>query len=260
MLGVLQFESQLARFSLRRWSDAMANPRAERVRYRDEHEVLTVLRGLLDGHSVRALRGFLVELGAPVTSLSDQPLELLWLLARHIVSGELVLEREPIVPMPSERIEKTERVHVEPLRQNQIADGPGLHVVSLAQARQVNEQKLLEHQAKQAQSLRTAAVVGAPFCEVCAGLAERKSADSIIVSEPTLTTQAKQAETLRTAAVSGSGFCEVCANCHAKLTPSAVPTTVSDPPPTVLASQANQAESLRSASVGGKPFCAHCNC
>jgi hypothetical protein len=256
MLGVLQFESQLARFSLRRFSTAMVNPRAERVRYRDEHEALTVLRGLLDGHSSIRLRGFLVELGAPSASLSDQPLELLWLLARHIMSGELVLEREPIVPMPSERIERIERVHVEPLRQNQIADAPGL----LAQVKQVNEQKLLEHQAKQAESLRTAAVVGAPFCEVCAGLAEHKSADSITVTEPTLTTQAKQAETLRTASASGSGFCEVCAACHAKLTPSAVPTTEADPPPTVLASQAKQAEALQSASVVGKPFCAHCNC
>jgi hypothetical protein len=259
MLDVLQFEGQLARFSLRRWSaDArLANARAERVRYRDEQEALTVLRGLIDGHSLRRLKGFLVELGAPSASLSDEPLELLWMVARRIVSGELVLEREPIVPIASEPVEKVERVHLEPHR-NEISEASGFFKKSLAQAQQATTEQLLRQQAKQAEALRTASATGVPFCEVCAGLSSRTSASSI-ADEPTLTTQAKQAEALRSASASGVGFCEVCASCHAEQ-PKPTVTTAPDPPPSVLASQAKQAEALRAASANGTPFCAHCNC
>jgi hypothetical protein len=189
-------------------------------------------------------------------SPTQEPLELLWLVARKLVSGELVLERERIEPMGSDVAERSVVV-VSPPLVNDISESSGLLGASLREAQQAN----LAAQAKQAAALRQAASSGKAFCEACAGAHERRVPESEHPQDQ-LTTQAKQAETLRTAASTGTAFCEKCAACHA-LVPVAKPLpgeTLPDPPRSELGSQTKQAESLVSASGSGKAFCEQCRC
>jgi hypothetical protein len=256
MLDALQFEGPLARFTLRPWGADMgsARPHAERIRYADEHEALTMLRGAVDPHMLPQLRTFLLELGAPSESLADDPRSLLWLVARRIVGGQLVLEREPIMPMISEVAEHAQADAPFHPPVNEINEGVGLHLAVLAQA----EQATLVFQAKQAAALQIASAEGAAFCEVCSGASAVR-----VPSEPAsrrLASQASQAQALQAASASAAPFCEVCANCQQpQISDSPAPPTP-EPPPSPLARQANQAQALRDASATGTPFCEQCNC
>lgn len=259
MFDVLHFEGPLARYTLRRWTThvSAASQRAERVRHHDEHEALTGLRSVVDSETLRRLSAFVHEADVSPASPGHDSLELLWLVARKLVSGELVLERERIEPMASEVAERSVVFTPLPLV-NEIVEGTGLHATSLVDAQQAT----LGPQAKQAAALREAAREGSAFCEVCAGAHERRVPESDRPQDQ-LTTQAKQAETLRAASASGVSFCEACANCQAPL-PLAKPPLDATPPPepprSELNRQAKQAESLVSASDSGKAFCEQCRC
>jgi hypothetical protein len=252
MFDVLHFEGALAHYTLRRWGAHVgpANSRAERIRPADEHDALTLLRSAVDSETLRRLGPFVHGSEASSVSLTSDPLELLWLVARRIISGELVLERERIVPMASDIVERFEFVLPPPLV-NDIIEGVGLHAKSLAEAEQV----ALVGQAKQAMVLREAASTGKAFCEACAGASERR----VPASERSdhLATQAKQAEALKAASITGVAFCEACANCK---TPKLLGTPPPEPPRNELNRQSKQAESLVSAAESGKAFCEQCRC
>lgn len=250
MFDVLHFEGPLAHYTLRRWTARASGTRsqAERIRPLDEHEALTLLRHAVDSDTLRRLSAFMHESDVTATSPSHDPLELLWLVARRVVNGELVLERELIVPMASDTVERTVIVLPPPIV-NDIADGVGLQQTVQADA----EQSMLAAQAKQANVLREAASNGKSFCEHCAGAHQRHVPES---EQDVLTTQARQAEALRAAAHQGSAFCEKCANCQPAL-PLAQPLVA---PPSELGSQAKQADALTRASESGKAFCEHCRC
>jgi hypothetical protein len=259
MFDVLRFEGPLAHYTLCRWTTHVraATARVERVRCHDEHEALTMLRSAVDSETLRRISAFVHAADSSPASLGQDPLELLWLVARKLVSGELVLERERIEPMASDVVERSVVVVPPPLV-NEISEGSGLFGASRRAAEQVNH----AGQAQQAAALREAASKGSAFCEVCAGIHERRVPES---EQPRdlLTTQAKQAEALRAAAASGAGFCEACAHCEGpKPLPKPLPGSppLPEPPRSELASQSTQAESLVSASKSGKAFCEQCRC
>lgn len=263
MRDAVQFEGPFARFTLRAWGGEVgdADARPERVRYHDEDEALTMLRGAVDPDALRGLRAFLFELGADPASLANDPLNLLCVVARRIVSGELVLEREPLAVMSSHTVEPVEaQIFEAPV--NEIHEGVGLHARALVEAEHAAKQETLSCQAKQAQTLQVAAATAVPFCEVCAG----SHAPALVGDGPApdLATQAKQAQTLEDASAAAVPFCEVCANCRGPQVPhesQVDPPRVSEPPPkTGLTSQASQAQTLAAASAKGTPFCEECNC
>jgi hypothetical protein len=206
MLDTLQIDGLLGRYTLRHWSVAGAVDR--RVRLRDEHEVLELLRRPFDAEAVRRLRSFMVQVGFELHVCASDPEVLLARVARRIAVGELVLEYEAIAPMPSEVVEVVEPADFEPLV-NEIDEGVGLRVLSPDEPRLVN-QALLACQAKQAQTLRAASATAQPFCEACAESPTIAAAPPPPPSE--LVRQANQAQTLRSAAVDGAPFCERC-NC-----------------------------------------------
>jgi hypothetical protein len=167
MFGVLQLDGPLARFTLRSWTASVGveSLQAERVRCHDAYEALTLLRGIVDGHSLRRLASFMAEIaGQP--HIND-PLDLLWSVARRITSGELVLMRERIEPMPSEPVEVVETPAFVPVA-NEIDEGIEHHVEPLVRASPAIDQRTLDCQARQAETLRRASVMGVPFCEICA--------------------------------------------------------------------------------------------
>jgi hypothetical protein len=259
MFDVLHFEGSLAHYTLRRWTAHVgtASRQVERVRPSDEHEALTLLRSTVDSETLRRVSAFVHAADLSPASPGQEPLELLWLVARKLVSGELVLERERIEPMASDVVERSVVV-VPPPIVNEISEGSGLFGASLRQAEKVT----FDAQTKQAEVLREAASKGSAFCEACAGAHERRTPESEQPQDQ-LTTQAKQAEALRAASKSGSGFCEVCASCKTPLLLPKPPLDAGpppEPPRTELGSQAKQAESLISASGSGKGFCEHCHC
>ncbi|KIG15453.1 hypothetical protein DB30_05570 [Enhygromyxa salina] len=267
MLDTLQFEGPFARFTLRAWGTEAREqqqgyepghrPGPQRVRCDDEHDALALLRGATEPDMLRRLRAFLVEQGADPGSLAGDPLNLLGVVARRIVSGALVLEREPVVLMSSEPIELAAPPPFEPLA-NEIVEVPGLHARALAESELAAQRSTLECQAMQAQTLKVAAEAGVPFCEVCAGAHAPKLAGES--TGPDLATQAKQAKTLEQAADSGVPFCEACANCEGPPNPGAPVASKTEPLATGLGRQASQAKTLAAASSKGTPFCEHCTC
>jgi hypothetical protein len=259
MFDVLHFEGLLARYTLRRFGAQVgsASVPTERIRHHDEHEALTMLRSAVDSETLRRLSAFVHAADLSPASPTQEPLELLWLVARKLVSGELVLERERIVPIASNVVERAVVVAAPPF-ENDISEASGLLGASLRQA----EQTSLAGQAKQAEAMREAASKGHAFCEVCAGAHEKRVPNSE-QPQDLLATQAKQAETLRAASKTGAAFCEKCANCQAPLVlPKPLPgePPLPEPPRTELGSQAKQADALVSASASGKAFCEHCRC
>jgi hypothetical protein len=238
MFDVLHFEGPLAHYTLRRWSSHVGGttPRGERIRPTDERDALTILRHAVDTETVRRLSNFVHEFDVTPTSPGYDALELLWLIARKVVSGELILEREPIVPIASDVIERSVVELPAPV-ENEIEEGP---------------QPKVEPLTRQAEVLREAAKTGKPFCEACTGKTERVVPGS---EEDPIVTQAKQAEALKTASKSGAAFCEACAKCQ----PAQPLVTPPEAPPTVLA-QAKQADALVQASAAGKGFCEQCRC
>lgn len=239
MFDVLHFEGPLAHYTLRRWTAGASGTRsqAERIRPTDEHEVLTLLRHAVDSAALRRLTAFMYE-DMTAMSPSDDPLELLWLVARRVVSGELLLERELIVPMASDTVERPV-VELPPPIVNEFDE------LSRPRPKPEPPELRLATQAKEA------AKMGKPFCEACTG-PHSQHGPGPIEPDP-LATQAQQAAALRTASKQGSAFCEVCAHCTpAPRLPSA--------PPSGLGAQANQANALAAASKGGKGFCEQCRC
>lgn len=243
MLDKLQLEGLLARYTLRPWTDDVGTQQQRRVRYHDEDEAQAMLARLLDADSLRRLRSFLWYLGVEVHVCGDESASLLQQVARRIVSGELVLEREPIMPMASDEVEFVEPAHFEPLV-NEIYDGVGLKVLSPAQTQQPIDPTILAQQARQAKALQTSE----PFCELCS-----KSHALDKPGQDAIESQAQQAKALRTASATGAPFCELCAACGG-------PTVAHAPPATELASQGKQTKALQSASATGTPFCERCNC
>ncbi|HLT34642.1 MAG TPA: hypothetical protein VK034_00120 [Enhygromyxa sp.] len=161
MFDAMQLEGPFARFTLRSWTVELGADAAdaERVRCHDAHEALTLLRGLVEGPSLARLASFVYGqflMDQVGQRLADHPHDLLWFVARRIVSGELVLTRERIEPRSSELPELSEQAVFEP-SVNEIDEGVGLQAQALAELRQ----------AQQAQALRLASALGVPFCEVC---------------------------------------------------------------------------------------------
>jgi hypothetical protein len=238
MLDTLQLEGLLARYTLRHWTaDVRAQPE-RRIRYADEDEALPLLVRLFDADSLPRLRSFLLRVGFDVHVCGSEQDSLLLQVARRIVSGELILEREPIAPMSSDVVEVVAPVPFEPLV-NEIYDG-----VSLKVAPPPVDPVLIAAQARQAKALRAASSTGEPFCEECA--------KAQVVTQEQLDSQAQQAKVLKTASTTGAPFCELCAACggpkHAA------------PSRAELESQAKQTKALLTASSGGKAFCERCTC
>jgi hypothetical protein len=242
MLDTLQLEGLLARYTLRHWTAEIGALHERRVRYHDEGEAQALLARLVDDDSLRRLRSFLFRLGVEIHVCGDESASLLQQVARRIVSGELVLEREQIVPMASEEIEFIDRPDFQPFV-NEIYDGVGLKVLSPAETQQPIDPTILAQQARQAEVLRTSE----PFCEVCS-----KSSTLEAPMQSGLDSQAQQAKALRAASVTGAPFCELCAGCGG-------PAVVA-PAQAEIAAQANQTKTLLAASATATPFCERCSC
>lgn len=243
MLDKLQLEGLLARYTLRHWTDDVGAQHQRRIRYHDEDEAQAMLARLVDDDSLRRLRSFLFRLGIEVHVCAGESASLLQQVARRIVRGELVLERELIVPMASDEVEFVERPHFLPLV-NEIYDGVGLKVLSPAETQQPIDPTILAQQARQAKALHTSE----PFCELCS-----KSQTLDAPGREALDSQAQQAKALRTASATGAPFCELCAACGG-------PTVAHAPAKAELAAQANQTKALLAASATATPFCERCNC
>jgi hypothetical protein len=243
MLDTLQLEGLLARYTLRHWTADVGVQHQRRIRYHDEDEAQALLVRLVDADSLFRLRSFLFRLGVEVHVCSGESASLLQQVARRIVSGELVLERELIVPMASEEIEFVDRPHFVPLV-NEIYDGVGLKVLSPAETQQPIDPTILAQQARQATTLHTSE----PFCEVCS-----KSQTLDAPGQSGLESQAQQAKALRAASATGAPFCELCAECRKPAVADALA-------PAELAGQAKQTKTLLAASATATPFCEHCTC
>jgi hypothetical protein len=243
MLDKLQLEGLLARYTLRHWTDHVGAQHQRRIRYHDEDEAQAMLARLLDADSLRRLRSFLWYLGVEVHVCGAESASLLVQVAKRIVSGELVLEREPIMPMASDEFERLDPVHFEPIV-NEIYDGVGLKVLSPLETQQPIDPTILAQQARQAKALHTSE----PFCEVCSN-AHTLDAPG----QGAIDSQAQQAKALKTASATGAPFCELCAACGG-------PKDAHAPPQAELASQGMQTKALQSAAATGTPFCERCSC
>ncbi|PRQ06584.1 hypothetical protein [Enhygromyxa salina] len=257
MLDTFQFAGPFARYTLRAWSvGAGTNARrGDRVRYHDEDEAVALLRGALDHEALRRLRVYLFEHGAEPGSL-DPILgsALLSQVARRIVSGELVLEREPIVLMSSEALEYQEVEYYEaPV--NPINEGVGLSAQPRVRLPQPVDPAVLACQAKQARVLRAASAEAVPVCEVCTG--GHQSQLPTETAQRELASQASQAKTMAEAAEHGTPFCERCAACGAEELP---PPEQLAKDEAELATQSKQAKALTEASEDATPFCERCSC
>ena len=250
MFDVLHFEGPLARFTLRHWhGGGDVETRGTRVRFDDEHQALSLLRGAVDTRALHQLRVFMFEYVG--REPPGDPGVLLAQVAGCLVREELVIVREAPAIMASEDVEFADRQPHYDAPVNVIEEGVGLHTLWILESEQLRQQTQLDCQAKQAQTLVEASEQGTPFCEVCAGAHSSKAR-----SEPTpeeLATQARQAEALVEASESGAAFCEVCAACLESQLPQPLVS-----PPSELGTQAKQAEALVEASESGAAFCEVC--
>jgi hypothetical protein len=251
MLDTFQFAGPFARYTLRAWtvSASAQGRRPDRVRYHDEDEAVAMLRGALDSDALRRLRVYLFEHGAEPSALTS----VLSQVARRIVSGELVLEREPISLMSSAPLVYHEAVFYEtPV--NTINDG----VQSRVDLPQPVNPAVLACQAKQARVLRAASKQAVAVCEVCSSGHPNLASDE--AAKATLATQASQAKTAAAAAEQGTPFCEQCAACGPEHLPGPEAAAKDKAAKAELASQGKQAKALTQASADGTPFCERCSC